>query len=64
MLSLLIFTEGQNTYENVGSPLQVAGDIAGVKIMDMASRSDCVLALSDTGEVSVYARFLYSKVGT
>ncbi|XP_045181417.2 RCC1-like G exchanging factor-like protein isoform X2 [Mercenaria mercenaria] len=53
---------GLQTFESVGIPQQLKGDIEGVKIVDIASRADCVLAVSDTGEVFGWGNSEYSQL--
>lgn len=53
---------GLQTFESVGIPQQVKGDIEGVKIVDIASRADCVLAVSESGEVFGWGNSEYSQL--
>lgn len=62
LVCILSFILGLETYENIGHPRRVKGDIDGVKIVDIASRSDAVLALSESGEVFGWGNSEYSQL--
>ncbi|KAH3780909.1 hypothetical protein DPMN_158734, partial [Dreissena polymorpha] len=53
---------GLQTYENVGQPERLKGDIDGVKIRDIACRADCVLAVSEAGDVFGWGNSEYSQL--
>ncbi|XP_060579337.1 RCC1-like G exchanging factor-like protein isoform X2 [Ruditapes philippinarum] len=53
---------GLQSFESVGIPQQVKGDIEGVNIVDIASRTDCVLAVSNTGDVFGWGNSEYSQL--
>ena len=42
---------GQGHYDNTGKLVKLAGDIQGERVVKLACAADCVLALSDSGEV-------------
>ncbi|XP_052764495.1 RCC1-like G exchanging factor-like protein [Mya arenaria] len=53
---------GLETYENVGRPRRLMGDIDGVRITDIASRADCVLAISESGDVFGWGNSEYNQL--
>ena len=42
---------GQGHYDNTGKLAKLAGDIQGERVVKLACAADCVLALSDSGDV-------------
>ena len=42
---------GQGHYDNTGKLRKLAGDIQGERVVKLACAADCVLALSDSGDV-------------
>jgi len=52
---------GLGTYDVVGNPERVKGDIDGETIVDIASRSDAVLALNVKGQVFGWGNSEYSQ---
>ncbi|XP_055684508.1 RCC1-like G exchanging factor-like protein [Lutzomyia longipalpis] len=53
---------GNGTYETSGTINQAKGDIAGEKIVKLACSADCVLALSDKGEVFGWGNTEYGQL--
>lgn len=53
---------GIETFKSVGIPTLVKGDIDGVKIIDIACKADCVLALSHSGDVFGWGNSEYSQL--
>ena len=42
---------GLGHYDNCGQPTRLRGDIQGEKVVKVAGAADCVLALSETGDI-------------
>lgn len=53
---------GNGTYETSGKITQALGDIASEKIVKLACAADCVLALSDKGEVFGWGNTEYGQL--
>ncbi|OWR43220.1 Williams-Beuren syndrome chromosomal region 16 protein [Danaus plexippus plexippus] len=53
---------GLGIYENQGFPARVKGDITSENIVKVASTADCVLALSDRGELFGWGNSEYGQV--
>lgn len=55
---------GLGHYDAVGVPCRVQGDIDGEKIVYMSSKGDCVLAVSDRGEVFGWGNSEYNQLAS
>ncbi|XP_063616327.1 RCC1-like G exchanging factor-like protein [Cydia splendana] len=53
---------GLGTYDNASAPAPVKGDITSERIVKVASTGDCVLALSDKGELFGWGNSEYGQV--
>lgn len=53
---------GLGTYREEWKPSQVKGDIEGVKIVDVAGTADCVLAVSEQGELFGWGNSEYNQL--
>ncbi|KAI0207398.1 RCC1-like G exchanging factor-like protein [Lamellibrachia satsuma] len=55
---------GLGHYNAVGDPCRVKGDIDGEKVINMSSKGDCVLAVSDRGEVFGWGNSEYNQLAS
>ncbi|KAL4218003.1 Williams-Beuren syndrome chromosome region 16 protein [Mactra antiquata] len=53
---------GLETFQSVGVPRKLKGDIDGVKIVNLASTADCVLAVSDNGDLFGWGNSEYGQL--
>ena len=60
--SKCVFFSGLETYLTVHKPAKLKGDIEGVKIKDISAKVDCVLALSDNGELFGWGNSEYHQL--
>ena len=58
----MCFYQGLETFHSVDRPTKVKGDIEGVKIKDISAKVDCVLALSEDGEVFGWGNSEYHQL--
>ena len=57
-----MFLSGLETYLTVHKPAKLKGDIEGMKIKDISAKVDCVLALSDNGELFGWGNSEYHQL--
>jgi len=55
---------GLGHYRNTGKPCLVGGDLQGEKVVKVACAADCVLALSDKGEVFGWGNSEYGQLSS
>lgn len=53
---------GLGHYQSIGRPSQVKGDLEGERIVQIACSADCVLALSDKGDVFGWGNSEYNQL--
>ena len=59
---LLLVSSGLETFHTMDKPTKLKGDIQGVKIRDISAKVDCVLALSDEGDLFGWGNSEYHQL--
>ena len=62
MVRYSAFFLGLGHYRTTSTPTQIKGEIQGVKINQIASTGDCVLAVSDEGDVFGWGNSEYNQL--